>query len=113
MRLALGAKFGKPGSPPVEMSAGCVAGEALSRPSTPKRYAIAAAPTPVAVFPRSARRVMWRRFSLRGFIALFLRDGLVEVQDLQAQCGVRRMFGRVDRLVAFRFADGQQLRGRV
>src|SRR6476620_8974872 len=68
-RLAVGGKFGKPESAPA-MGEGPVVGTLVAAESRSllNRYASAAAPIPVAVLPNSARRVMWRRLSVSGFI---------------------------------------------
>ena len=48
-------------------------------------------------------------FSKRVHLALPLRHGFIEVEDRAGNNRPGRQFGGVERLVPFRFADGQQL----
>src|ERR1700722_18433946 len=108
-RFALGAKCGKPGSPPCTIGAGWFSARA-SPLSNPAR---AAMPTPAAPRPKKCRRVMEIKRSRCASIALLLRDGRVEVQDQTRGSRVGRQFARLDMPISRRFAVIQKLHRRL
>src|SRR5690349_21073375 len=102
-RLALGAKWGRPGSPPAASTSA-----AEVRPPS-SRVASAASPRPPPALPKKWRRLSINRCSSRGsMVGSFPGDRLVEVHD---EAGRRRVGGQLDRvepLVARGLAGGDQ-----
>src|SRR6516164_4221290 len=100
--FARGAKCGRPGR------------ASPAKPSRPSRPASAAVPRPQAERPKNSRRVTCRRLARSGSTGRsLLIQGLVEVEDRQADGGQRRVLDRVDRGVAGRLADGEEPPGGV
>src|SRR5690348_13739488 len=102
-RLALGAKCGTPGSPPI--TAGFVSAASACGPSNEAR---AATPVAAAALPKKWRRVVCARNSLSGDIGLFLRDRFVETEQHAAESRPGGELGEIQLFIAARGADADE-----